>query len=343
MKLESIEINSKSVAELRLSDITQDVNLIALETNEFCLLGGIKNVQLFGGDLFVLDYTEPKIARFDQQGSFKNQVGRKGKGPGEYPGIISFSIDENLNRVLLSNYLNIMCYDLNGNFLGKIKHNKTYVEEIRYINDKIWLIGNKFNLKTASGSVVTRTIIYKVEEEVLCDSLIVQDAISEPNQAASHPGAFYLSDIDEGLFIYTPVLLYEDFLRDTLFKIDDTAVEPFVKFDFVVEDKMDNPREAISIINIYRSSRYFFVEYTSMRNNYFFVYDQLNKKSWNTQGGIDDDVYKTGNIKLRPLIEKDGLYYYTINASSMGNTFDGLDENDNPIVAIVKLKDLHFQ
>jgi hypothetical protein len=336
--LKRIEVNSRSASSLKLSEIAEDVKLVALETNKSCLLGGIKNVQLFDDELFVLDYSEPKIVRFDLQGRFINRIGSKGRGPGEYPGIIAFSIDEKSSILLLSNHSNIMFFDLDGNYLGKIPHNNTYIEEIAFVNNEIFLIGNKFGLKANNGHFFTRTILYKLDEEVIYDSLIVQDTPSKPNEAASHPGAFYLSDINEGLFIYTPVLLYENILRDTLFRIKDSEIEPIFRFKFVAESKLDEPRGAITILNIYRSSRYFFVEYTSLRTDYFFIYDQFSNESWITEAGIDDDIYNSGKIKLRPLIEKKGLFYFIMSASSVSNVMDGVYEDDNSVIAIVKVK-----
>ncbi len=154
----------------------------------------------------------------------------------------------------------------------------------------------------------------------------------------SHPMPFLLSDIEDGFYIYSPEFLYEPFLRDTLFKVIGDTLIPYAKYDFGAGKEMKDPRKSIIIKNIYKSMRYSFMEFSYMRTSYFNVHDKISNNTWNTEEGITDDIYNTGKVTLRPLVEKSDLFYFTKDAYSLQGIIDGISENDNPGLFIVKLK-----
>jgi hypothetical protein len=104
-------------------DLTDDVQLsdsleftfIPLETNEQCLIGGVEQVEIRDGKIYVLDFVNQKaLFVFDMEGKFLTQIGKKGAGPGEYITPISFDFDLSANTIIVNDIdkKELLCFDL---------------------------------------------------------------------------------------------------------------------------------------------------------------------------------------------------------------------------------------
>lgn len=93
-----------------LSDIGSGISYIPLETNELCLLSQINKIILCNDHIFITDGMN--LFQFGLSGNFVRQIGRAGKGPGEYGRRITFDIDDDQQEILIysSNVMNV--YDL---------------------------------------------------------------------------------------------------------------------------------------------------------------------------------------------------------------------------------------
>ena len=324
--------------ELSLSAIADSIHPLILETSDSCLLGYIVKIERSDNSFFIYDFSGPKVTRFDSDGKFLNKVGNVGKGPGEYPNIRSFTVDETSESVFIASSRKLISYDFSGAFKREVSLPNLYTEDMAYIDNKLWLVGNEFGKEIAEGKYVARTSLLKIDKDLnITDKLVIQDVLSEPGDGASHPGPFLLSGLAGATYMYSPVLLYEPFLRDTLFKIEEGQLQASMKFDFATEKEMKEPRKQISILNIYKSERFSFLEYAYNRGKYFLVHDSASGNTWNTEGGIYDDYYNTGKVLLRPLDEKNGLFYFTKDAYSLEGNLEGVKESDNPVLFLVQL------
>jgi hypothetical protein len=97
---------------VNLSSICKSVSYIILETNPNCLIRHIMKVLKDDQLLFILDLD--KLLVFDITGKFINQIGTKGRGPGEYGDPFDFCInpvkkevyvlDISINKILVFDY-----------------------------------------------------------------------------------------------------------------------------------------------------------------------------------------------------------------------------------------------
>ena len=76
------------LSDISLSDISESIRFIPLETNDSILVGRVLNVRLESDKLYVSDYNG--IFVFDQNGKFLNTIGSKGRGPKEYISLYDF-------------------------------------------------------------------------------------------------------------------------------------------------------------------------------------------------------------------------------------------------------------
>lgn len=131
-----------------LRDIAYNTfNIIALETNDECLIRNIMEARPYLSYLYVLDNSGTLFV-FDRNGKFINQIGRKGNGPDEYLKLSSFFINKNEDRiVIIDDFKNKMYnYDLTGNFINS----KSTDPSIKYTN---------YSMMTEEGDILLNYII----------------------------------------------------------------------------------------------------------------------------------------------------------------------------------------
>jgi len=81
--------------ELDMHSWIDSIRYIPLETDSSYLVGHVSKLQVYQGRFYLMDKHYAKsIFCFEQDGRFAFQIGRQGKGPGEYSNLESFAIDE---------------------------------------------------------------------------------------------------------------------------------------------------------------------------------------------------------------------------------------------------------
>lgn len=111
------------VEELLLSDAAQDIEIIPLEINENTIFRLFFNTVAGEQDIFIK--TEEKILRFDKEGKFLNQIGKKGEGPEEILFCGGIGIDDKEKLVYAAAGLGIdnqvKTYTYQGEFVKSVR------------------------------------------------------------------------------------------------------------------------------------------------------------------------------------------------------------------------------
>lgn len=113
----------QELKECKISEYASSIHYVPLETRDECLLGEELEVIATSEYLFVHDFKEDIIYRFDgKTGKFLNRVGKRGEGPGEYKKLFGFYVDDLVRKCfLLDTYAShIYVYDYEGKFLEDI-------------------------------------------------------------------------------------------------------------------------------------------------------------------------------------------------------------------------------
>lgn len=121
---EIIEINITEALRNRkdfpLSELVKDVGILELESNIDCF---ISQADLwFLGEKYILlyDYGQKQLFLFDRKGKFVSKIGKTGKGPGEYYGMMmkgTMSKDETKIIITDSGASCVIVYNLSGEVL----------------------------------------------------------------------------------------------------------------------------------------------------------------------------------------------------------------------------------
>jgi hypothetical protein len=133
------------VREFKLSELFSDFQTIPLETRPECVIGNTK-ISFSKDFIFVGTQNFPgasKLYRFNKNGSFINEYGKEGRGPGEHEGylpsqVIPFEEDSLLLVNWQGNDDNSQYFSLNGFFKGEVILPMELLSEIYNWSDKEW-------------------------------------------------------------------------------------------------------------------------------------------------------------------------------------------------------------
>ncbi len=100
-----------------ISSVFRQVEYIPLETSKECHLVMPLKAAFHNNHFFILDFLRGLYV-FDQMGNYSHQIGKIGRGPGEFIEIRDFDFDEKGN-VLILDYKRILRYSPDGKYLDK--------------------------------------------------------------------------------------------------------------------------------------------------------------------------------------------------------------------------------
>ncbi|HCV16420.1 MAG TPA: hypothetical protein DF637_08825 [Rikenellaceae bacterium] len=106
---------------VNLSHIADEIRYVPLETKKESLIdGGIIYVFFEKGHIYVVDNTNVKI--FDSNGKYLSTINRLGRGPEEYSDILNANVDPQSGNVTIFSYSGkLKEYDINGNFISSVQ------------------------------------------------------------------------------------------------------------------------------------------------------------------------------------------------------------------------------
>ena len=336
---------------LNVSQIAEDIEFVPLETTDECLLGNnIMNLVVTSKDIIVFDYEA--CYRFDRKGKFKNKIGTKGNGPGEYTKPMYVTVDTLNKWVYMGDYIvkRFVKYDFEGNHLADIKVDGVGMENWIYKPGHILMESDYYQF-APKGQRYSLTM-YSEKENKIISRMRCEYKEDVPRMAICRPITYN----------HTNNTYVKDFFCDTIYKV----VDPYHLESHAYVDKGDYKlpkkptlREIMSfaINEAYETDRYIFL--TTSKGRVF--YDKKEKKAIGA-GTLRqpklltarDDLY--GGPGLQGFYIS-GNYIYTFRhphefeeygngkhsiTDARYNTYrkmvEGLNSEDNPVIMIVKLK-----
>lgn len=83
--IEVIDIDkAKREKALLYSSILEEPDVIVLETNPECIIQDVSAIDIYEGNIYILDDEVPALYVFRRDGSFLRRIGHQGRGHGEY-------------------------------------------------------------------------------------------------------------------------------------------------------------------------------------------------------------------------------------------------------------------
>ncbi len=353
--------------ETNESCIIQQIDKLIYESGTFFILGSINPyVESPDKDAPPPPPMMPKrsVYRFSKTGEFICQIGQLGKGPSEYRYIHEFLYNRSNNTINIYFLNEIKEFSLDGVWEKNITIDSDEVISLGYTNNQfLGFIDNSagqneysFVLIDANGKVLNRfENKYKFS--------ISKNAIIYPSECI-----FYQ---------YNGILHCKEMHSDTIFSFDngifipkyilkqgEAKYTPDLRKEYIFEN---NNRDKIIIQkNSFESENYLFFQYRLKDRGNCFIQNKSDGTRYlvNNDTGLVNDMDNGPNLKIQNTLTVDGVEYlvswinaFELKAHVTSEAFknstpkypekkkeleqlaNGLDENDNPVLMLVKLKE----
>ena len=353
---------SYSQKELILQDF-MDVEYIPLEMNDDFLCQGF--VQAVGKDIILMRnfIRDGNLFIFDRKtGKGLKKINRRGQGGEEYTNIDAIILDEDNGEIFVNDIgaRRILVYDLDGNYKRSFKHKEGAMYDRIYNFDRENLIcydgfvGNdgmapkqSFMIISKQDGIITHEIDISYEEKILT-ALIVQkgDMTWGANPSNHYPIVPYMNNF---------VLI--DSSSDTIYSYSQNhTMEPFI----VRTPPVGTMEPEVFLFPNILTDRYYFMrtvkkEYDFETNSGFpstdLVYDKYEKRIFRCTIYNDDFTNKEQAILPWMPMNNEIATWHLLQAPQLIESYErgilkgrlkevaaGLDEEDNPVIMLIKHK-----
>lgn len=348
--------------DIPLSEIAESIIYIPLETNPDGLLGYVTKVVFTSSAIYVSDPN--RILKFTPDGKFIRQIGNKGNGPGEYNGVSDFCVAENQSSLFIGDFGHngILKFDTIGNYqksieTGIISSKLKYIEPDKLLHyyTQLGIDGNHSYIQLTD---LEFNPIAKYKNQVL-----------ETGNWSIGVGPVYQ---------YNKLAYYRQNYNDTVYQITADKLVPrgiltigkylFPK-DFSIGMGGDNEdiekarkpaKDKLTFHSIFESDQFMIIKLTQgiartyenppiilykkkskevlASNSSGFVNDIDNGPSFIPKYRINDNLYidyvEALNFKTKILDEA-----FDSQSDNLLKLANSLNENDNPVLMLVKLKE----
>ena len=319
---------------VRLSEISEEIQKVELETSDDCLIKFIEKVLLVEDRIFVLDRQAGGIIQvFDYSGKFLFSINKRGQGPGEYLTILNISADEVNNHIYIASPNKIIRYASdNGNFIDECTRVR-FPEYIRFENDLLHVFDYNPGIPNKNNTFLNTTVMFRFRRDwQMIDSVLIKSVELNAITGTLLPNIDFISqDNLNNLFVYYPVMLNEPIVRDTLYKLNESVLEPYIKLKFSDENNLKRNKHLLSISIV---SNLLIAEYISKSDKVkkYFYFNFKNKTGKNMLNGFLDDICNTGFAEIRLL--NNNHFYYVKEVKDLSE----YKEEPNPTLYIGKFK-----
>lgn len=345
-ELRVFDIEADNIKECALSEIVDSVFAIPLETNSNCLISIVRKVKFSPEHIYVAD--KQRLYKFDKKGNFINQINKVGRGPGEISTFIDFFVEPENGYVNIITYKKLLRFNSRDSLIDEIPF-YGFPEQVQIIDTSVWINTVDMNVKKNDGETHNISQLKRLNKQYYpVDSIIVLDIVSKQGFTYINPGAVFYSFAKNTSYFYYPSQLIEPFSRDTLFQFENNKLIPSFKFDFGEKyyelnrnQKAESgipPYKKFRINSIYATSYFLFTSYSIEDEDYLLCYDTNKNNAYNMKKGFDDDFFNTGKVMLNQFnFATDSMFFIKNGYEALGKV-NGINENSNPILFIVKLK-----
>ena len=360
-----IKMNDAIIKELYMSDYFESIEYIPLETQNNCLIGINPVFYITTEFIVAINPKEKDCFLFDRfTGKYIRKIGQVGQGPEDYFDIpLGIVVNEQEKKISFGQGDHLIEYSLTDGSAIPVSTNipRIATNKLTYVTKDIWAIG----LFNPIGNNHNQILFFNRKEKI--DSI--------PNQYLfTLKVNNIIMDPDECFFYcYNNSVYYKNIYNDTIFKIIDRKLQPEWVFDMqksthLLFQSREDPLEYIKELEkfkllkkILETDEYLFFEILYQKQKHFFFYHKNQCKLTELeQGKFINDI--DGGLAFWPTYTNQNQYLICIYQAfdmkdevensklreqniknmpafmKMRSLVSQLDEEDNPIVVIVKLK-----
>ena len=356
----NIEVLDQERKRVNLSALADSIEYIPLSSDS--ILDIILKIEFSNSYIYVKD-KKSLFAKFSGNGDFITEIGKRGNGPQEYNYVNDFVVDNETEKCYVLNYRHqkIYAFESNGDFIETMDLAFEYPTRFCQIAEGLFIYYNN-----SRGKKDICFEIIDIEGNVI-------EQFKNDNKF-NIEGSFLTFKDDCILYKDGEKVCYKEIHSDTVFYVENQEVK--IKYVLNSEDKsfvnslrsnpiffMNHSHEFIMQTNLFETKNYIFYEYWYQSENRILTYCKGKNYSFEIDAKIGFINDMDGGPNLYPKFVKSGntligwVDAYKLKAHVVSDIFknstplypekkkqleqlaNSLNENDNPVLMLVKLKD----
>lgn len=355
-EIDSMIVNFSGESSSAISDLLS-VSYLKLETRDNCLLGGISQCSEIGEYYILLDnITAKALYVFKLDGSFVQQIGTKGNGPGEYINPFAYAINEKGKTlsVIDIEQQKMLVYSLDDFHFLYEKGLPFYSDSMEQLSDGKYVWYNKVSSRALDSYVFITDQNFEIEKSFL--PIDFRSGYSLGTNKKMYKQGDEVS-------LYTP-------FNAVLYRVQNDSIYSAYEFKFgdrvlpsldFLEEKSANNNNYIpdllespyvAFYHVYETEQALCVPYYTGKVMYFGFYDKVNNISYNFSqdkiqselqiGAFSSPVGVNGNGSFISLLRPGLLFQLQEQGSKINEQLMQLlkesTEDDNPILLFYSMK-----
>ena len=326
--IDLVNHNQLPIEEIFISDISDFVHIIPIETNDSILIGRIYEIKIETNKLYIR--ASNGVFVFDHNGKFLNSVGSKGRGPKEYLALYGIYPDDDLIWLLDDSGNKTLKFTDSGKFLASYDWEQPRLTEFDYYGNDTFV-----GFLPDYGLPKTNIMLAFFHTTGTVDSVLYRKPIEKNVRQIIHlyGEANFINDGNQ--------IKFKHRFNDTIYKINNYKLIPDIVLHLGSGKANENARAEAANKDHYdlsqgmdittlcgESNRYIYLKV----NGIPLFYDKKEQKvhKWNFILPDDKRIDPEESKKFVPIcIDRNG--------NLIGQTASA-NEEDNPVIIIAKLK-----
>ncbi|MCG6189356.1 6-bladed beta-propeller [Maribellus maritimus] len=348
--------------ELALTELADEVSYIKLDNS--VLLSDIKDVKRVEEGYLIRN--NDGLFLFRTNGKFRNQIGKKGKGPGEYAYVDDFTVNPATGEIFLINLKKVFVY----NFAGELLSSFETPDSLNFKN--VVFFENRLFFPKGFGFSGLKNEWYATD---------LKGHVTNQKQNFVEVGELRVDYLIHPIFNDGKSLFYWNQLNDTIFCIDEKCKPAYLfakdKFrvtenDLASEENYRN-KSSWQMLSVQGTKKYLFFDYILIKDRLrvYTMFDKNKNLMYKIASSIlgaetinlndfdngpafvpvstyhsDSEEFLLGwinSFQLKMLVEstefKNSTPKFPEKKKELEQLANNLDENDNPVLMLVKLKE----
>jgi hypothetical protein len=367
-EIKTINVLEPDGTELSISEIADDIKYIPLANDS--ALAYIMSVARYNGDYFVKD-NKSKFLRFNEKGELINPIGNRGRGPGEYRYVSDFVIHPETGNIFVTGGKEnqILCYSPEGKFLKSIPITMKHPSSIGLSNGNLFLFyldGAQHNEENMELIDTDGKIIKSYANKYKFERGRAVIGFSGECVMYQQEGKLHFKEIFSDTIFY---LDGQKMVPEMILNSGDKRFTPEKRTTAIKELSADPRSTSESMVNsvtqnnLFETDNFLFYGYGYDKKGRMLIYNKTTgqKTEIDPRAGVKNDWDGGPNIQLK-MKKDDNTLFSWINAidlktyvasdefknstpkysekkKQLEKLANSLNENDNPVLMLVKLKE----
>ena len=329
----TVDVNQND--SLSLSYIADEVKEVKLETTGWPLA----RKKIIWSESYILllvveQSQKSHILLFDNNGRLINQMDSKGQGVGEFYTIKDIAADFKNKLIYVYAKSKIICYNFDGSFVNESSPIGE-VGRLHFLNNKLFYFVDPIETKNVT-EYKARNMIYEIHNNLeIIDSIKIRDIDLNTSNYMTLDDYNYLTCLGDEIYLshnnFLNFLLHKPIIIDTLYILKNKSLIPHLRISYSDNNKKTEGK--ISILFMYRNTRFVFTKHFTVGGFGFFCYDMKEKTGYYMKDGVKDDI-RTGEIVDIFPVDSDANKFYYLHT----NPVDSSKNKSNLILYIGTLK-----